>query len=123
MPEALSALHTFMSTNHVSARDVFNAVDADRSGYLELSELRSMVRKLAGANAKPVQIRQMLASIVAADTRGADKMSYRDLLRGRDWRRIMFFFHVIRCTLQTPSFLDLKISPDDARLYCAGCVC
>ena len=46
VPPALAALHAFMRANEVDARQVFDAVDTDGSGRLDVEELRLMVAQL-----------------------------------------------------------------------------
>ena len=87
IPPAIAALHAFMRANNVSARGVFAACDTDGSGVLDADELRAMVRELY-PTASPLELKQVLAGLLACDVRDSGQLDYRDLLRGLRLLRI-----------------------------------
>jgi Ca2+-binding EF-hand superfamily protein len=88
VPPALAALHAFMHANEVDARQVFDAVDTDGSGRLDVEELRLMVAQL-NPSATPLEAKQLLAGLLSVDVKGRGSLGFRDLLRGLRLLRVV----------------------------------
>ena len=88
VPPALAALHAFMRANEVDARQVFDAVDTDGSGRLDVEELRLMVAQL-NPSATPLEAKQLLAGLLSVDVKGRGSLGFRDLLRGLRLLRVV----------------------------------
>ena len=88
VPPALAALHAFMRANEVDARQVFDAVDTDGSGRLDVEELRLMVAQL-NPSVTPLEAKQLLAGLLSVDVKGRGSLGFRDLLRGLRLLRVV----------------------------------